>query len=216
MKFLITAPINDDLTRDTTAVWARKLTNFAMAQSLAPSVMIGPDVTRKVVEAELKNSVGCPGLFCFLDHGLSQSLTGADSGPLIDSQNASLLSNKFAYVVACHAGSLLGKVMIEQGAAGFLGFSNTVDIVLSGVYPRVVGRCLVSGLIAMLRDDASAGEAQAIIVNRFDAAMHRLERQKSSDVRLVALNTFRHNRNAVTLLGDPAWRWRPAFPNPQI
>ncbi|MFA7242014.1 MAG: hypothetical protein WC091_18015 [Sulfuricellaceae bacterium] len=210
MKLFIVAPINDGLTEKTTVVWAQNAVKFAAMQGISATPLVGESITRKVVEGALAAHQDEPGMFCFFDHGTECSLYDADHQPMIDTDNVGLLKNKFVYAVACHAAAGLGPVAIAGGAAGFLGFSEKVYVSQRADFPRLIGRCLVSGLITLLRDAGNAGQAEIFIREKHKTTilelMHRTDISHAEQ--LILADAFRHNQACLTVLGDKSWGWR--------
>lgn len=212
MKLFIVAPINDGLTEKTTVVWAQNAVKFAAMQGISATPLVGKSITRKVVEEALAAHQDEPGMFCFFDHGTECSLYDADHQPMIDTDNVSLLRNKYIYAVACRSAAGLGPIAIRSGAAGFLGFSEKVYVSLLADFPLLIGRCLVSGLITLLRDAGNAGQAETFIREKHRTTI--LEQMHRTDVshakRLLLADALLRNQACLTVLGDKYWSWQTA------
>jgi hypothetical protein len=208
MKLYVVAPINDKVSGRSTYVWAEDIIQFSSGLGIETVEFIGRDVLKSTVNSKLAQGVDEPGLFCYLDHGHENSLLDSTNAPLIDSDNVHLLCNKFIYTVACNAGKGLGRIAVERGGAeGFLGYTGSVDLSDYSDYLNQAGTCLVSGLVGLLRDGLTAKQARERIEGRMTKVMTSLWRDRSAPYRLVAANSFRHNRDCLVLHGNENWKW---------
>lgn len=202
-RVILVAPhVKGDKFTVITSDWGRQLLPLFASNGWTCEAIVGSDATRKRVVAALQAELGKQGLFVFLDHGSADALAGCD-GPVIDASNVALLANKVVYAIACDAAKTLGSLALKKGVCGFLGFQQKYYIWPSS--PQVYGRCLLSGLKAMITEGSSLDQARQRIVLETNLQVGRLK--ESPDFQpagpALDLSGLIHNRDNVVSLGDP-------------
>lgn len=92
-----------------------------------------------------------PYLFASFTHGAPKQLLKSATEPFIEvGVNHSILSNSFAYCLACQAGTELGRTIVEDGGLCFVGYKN--DFIIHTGYKNVFAECAVSGFKAFLNN----------------------------------------------------------------
>ncbi len=206
--FLVAPQLPDDLATELTIKWATQLKKSLSSMKRIKLVsFLGKDALRANMELELKKHLGKPGIFVFIDHGERDRLFGADDKAIIDMDNIELLKNKFIYAIACKSASRLGHTALINGAAGYFGFNNNFHITTTA--PDTFGRCFLSGLTALLKENRSPIEARErieIVTNRVIDKL-KMHFKTTRDARLPLVVTYlRHNLDFMVCLGDPNWR----------
>lgn len=118
MKILVSNPESDDITRYLHA-WSKK-----MIQDFADK----HEFTHLVGERANQNhfcgllAKGYHDIVFINGHGSDSMITGYNKEVLIDSNNVTLLSGKTVRALSCHTAKTLGKLAIQNGAKGYVGY----------------------------------------------------------------------------------------------
>ncbi|MFQ5863726.1 MAG: hypothetical protein ACE5IW_00695 [bacterium] len=188
-----------------TYIWASKvLKKFLDADVYIVFDLKHKEAMRKKVEGVLHKIVSQVGVVVFYGHGgdSGTSLFGSDGKALIDLQNNQLLKNKICYMIACFSAHILGKdsISAEKKAFSYIGFQDR--FVFIPFLEKSFGRCANAGIIKMITDGCTTGDAERTIrKNLIFCEKWWQKRKKFVIASLFRFNYIANGRKNLTIHG---------------
>lgn len=120
-SLLITRP-EHDLTTLYISKWSEKVINEARRKNVDITDLHREKANKNRVLGILKKKAGIKMLVIFNGHGNTDMVMGHDNEPLVDKDDADVLSNKIIYARSCRSAKVLGKAAITKGGMVYLGY----------------------------------------------------------------------------------------------
>jgi hypothetical protein len=125
-SLLATCPDYDRMTRYLSA-WANSLITELENKGMTVYALRGKDANRKKFEGMVVKQK--PSIIFINGHGNTDIIVGHESEPLVDPTNASLLIGSCVYAVSCKSAKSLGKLAVQSGATGYIGYEEDFILV---------------------------------------------------------------------------------------
>jgi hypothetical protein len=119
MPLLITRPRHDSGTH-WLYHWSRQIIDVATNRGIDVYDMSKSKANRKKILSYINKK--SPETIVLNGHGNSSSVSGHSGNELINIHDASLFKGMDVFVRACDAGQVLGRLMVQHGADGFVGY----------------------------------------------------------------------------------------------
>jgi len=205
--FIVASENEKDRLSRLTVLWANDLLKYMQKiKYIEPISIIKKDATRKNVELVLHHNLNQPGIFVFIVNSTENKLLGSDRKPLIDNQNVGLLKNKFIYAIAPDSVVDLGKLALNKGICGFIGFHS---LRIPGNAHRTFGQCLIAGLKILISEKTSVNIAKQTFelecYKTIDRLKKKLGTKYKGDLNLL-LDSLYHNMNSIECIGEINWK----------
>lgn len=119
---LLTRPNSDRATRQI-SFWAQEVIDLAKEKGDDVLDLDGRKANRKDFEGRTQKRN--PSFVFLIGHGNESIVAGQNDEPVVVAQeNASILSKKIVYALACKAARVLGHVAVKLGAKAFIGYED--------------------------------------------------------------------------------------------
>lgn len=120
MRILITRPRHDKAT-NYLYFWSEPVIAIVQKKNI-PLTDLSADKANKTLFWQYCKKVK-PSIIFFNGHGSSDTIAGHENQPLVTTlDNLSIFTNCIFYCRSCDSGSILGQVLIQSGATGFIGY----------------------------------------------------------------------------------------------
>jgi len=138
-----------------------------------------------------------PFIFISYTHGSETELLKNGLSPFVSTNcNHNFFVNSFSYCFACYAGKQLGKVLVENGAKCFVGYSKSVQIQIYFSFKAHFIECATQGIISFF-NGKTVLESINDMKNKYTS---KIDEFYETDMLTASL--FLNNRDAIIYHGD--------------
>ena len=208
MRILITRPRHDKAT-NYLYFWSEPVIDIVQKKNVTLTDLSADKANKTLLWQYCKKVK--PSIIFFNGHGSADTINGHENQPLVTTlDNLSIFTNCIFYCRSCDSASVLGQVLIDSGAAGFIGYRRKFTV---GYMPQFLTHPLSDPLAKLFLEPSNLIPISLIKRNsmqeayrKSQTAMHtNLRKMLSSDAsskqRYYAQYLWANIRNQV-ILGD--------------